>query len=198
MSKRSADARGVNVLAGVAVASRIAARRTLMRTVASVLLLGLAMGAPALAQGAPESDNGRFTFKEVPDGILRLDGRTGQVSLCGKVTEWACRALADDRAALENEIGRLLDENAALRKQLEARAPVPPETVPPSAVKPPPPTAAPPAPKQGERELNLPSDADVNRMMAFLEKMWRRLLDMAQRTQRELDQDRPGVQKNGI
>jgi hypothetical protein len=166
-----------------------------MRAIAAVLLLGLATGAPALGQGAPESDNGRFTFKEVPDGILRLDGRTGHVSLCSKVAEWACRTLADDRTAFENEIGRLLDENAALRKQLEARAPVPPETVPPSAA---PPPAVAPAPKQGERELNLPSDADVNRMMAFLEKMWRRLLDMAQRTQRELDHDRPGVQKNGI
>src|SRR5262252_9942469 len=124
-----------------------------MRAIAAVLLLALASGAPALAQGAPESDNGRFTFKEVPEGILRLDGRTGQVSLCSKVGEWACRSLADDRTALENEIGRLLDENAALRKQLEARAPVPPETVPPSAVTPPPPAVAPPPPpKQGERE----------------------------------------------
>ena len=170
-----------------------------MRTIAAVLLLSLASGAPAFAQGAPDSENGRFTFKEVPDGILRLDGRTGQVSLCSKISEWACRTLADDRTALEDEIGRLLDENTALRKQLEARAPVPPETVPPSAAPTPsPPAAAPPAPKQGGRELSLPSDAEVNRMMAFLEKMWRRLLDMAQRTQRELDQDRPGVQKNGI
>ena len=168
-----------------------------MRAIAALLLLSLATGTPALAQGAPETENGRFTFKEVPDGILRLDGRTGHVSLCSKVTEWACRTLADDRTALENEIGRLLDENLALRKQLEARAPVPPETVPPSAATPPPPAVA-PAPKQGGRELNLPSDAEVNRMMAFLEKMWRRLLDMAQRTQRELDQDRPGAHKNGI
>ena len=171
-----------------------------MRAMAVVLLLGLAAGAPALAQGAPESDNGRFTFKEVPDGILRLDGRTGHVSLCSKVSEWACRSLADDRTALENEIAHLLDENAALRKQLEAPAPRPPETVPPSAVTPSPPAAVTPTvpPKQGERELNLPSDAELNKMMAFLEKMWRRLLDMAQRTQRELDHDRPGVQKNGI
>jgi hypothetical protein len=171
-----------------------------MRAIAAVLLLGLATSAPALAQGAPESDNDRFTFKEVPDGILRLDGRTGHVSLCSKVSEWACRSLADDRTALENEIGRLLDENAALRKQLAARPPVPPETVPPGppALKPPATVTPPLPPKQGERELNLPSDAEVNRMMAFLEKMWRRLLDMAQRTQRELDQDRPGVQKNGI
>ena len=177
-----------------------------MRTIAALLLLGLAAGAaPAFAQRPGESDNGRFTFKEVPDGILRLDSRTGHVSLCSRVTEWACRTLADDRVALENEIGRLFDENVTLRKQLEEarRAPVPPETVPPSAATPspvtptiPPPAAA-PGPKQGERELTLPSDADLNRMMAFLEKMWRRLLDMAQRTQRELEQDRPGAHKNG-
>jgi hypothetical protein len=170
-----------------------------MRTIAAVLLLSLTAAAtPALAQRAGENDNGRFTFKEVPEGILRLDGRTGQVSLCSRVTEWACRTLADDRVALENEIGRLLDENAALRKQIEEarHAPVPPETVPPGAA-PSPPAAASPAPKQGERDLNLPSDADLNRMMAFLEKMWRRLLDMAQRTQRELEQDRPGAHKNG-
>jgi hypothetical protein len=186
-----------------------------MRAIAAVLLLGLAAGtAPAAAQGAPESDNGRFSFKEVPDGILRLDSRTGQVSLCGRITEWACRTLADDRAALESEIGRLLDENAALRKQLEAsRAPAPGETAPPAASVPNPPAAqstpnqqvapsaplAPPAaPKQSERELTLPSDADVNRMMSFLEKMWRRLLDMAQRTQRDFDQDHPNLHKNGI
>jgi hypothetical protein len=177
-----------------------------MRAIAAVLLLGLApFVTPTFAQGAGENDKGRFTFKEVPDGILRLDGRTGHVSLCSRVTEWACRTLADDRVALENEIGRLFDENVTLRKQLEEarRAPVPPETVPPSTATPspvtptiPPPAAA-PTPKQGERELTLPSDADLNRMMTFLEKMWRRLLDMAQRTQRELEQDRPGAHKNG-
>lgn len=172
-----------------------------MRAMAAVLLLVLAGAvAPVAAQRPDEGDNNRFTFKEVPEGILRLDGRTGQVSLCSRITEWACRTLADDRIALENEIGRLLDENALLRKQLEEarRAPVPPESVPPAAATPTPPPAASPAPKQGDRELTLPSDAEMNRMMAFLEKMWRRLLDMAQRTQREMEQDRSGVHKNGI
>jgi hypothetical protein len=176
-----------------------------MRAIAAVLLLGLAAGVPpALAEPANENDNGRFTFKEVPDGILRLDGRTGHVSLCSRITEWACRTLADDRVALENEIGRLFDENAALRKQLEAarHAPVPPETVPPSTATPSPvtptvPPAVAPVPRQGERELTLPSDADLNRMMAFLEKMWRRLLDMAQRTQRDFERERPGAHKDG-
>src|ERR1043166_719922 len=121
-------------LAATGKGSRIAPGGLLMRVIVAVFLLGLVAGlSPANAQRAPESDNGRFTFKEVPQGILRLDSRTGHVSLCSRIGDWACRTLADDRTALESEIGRLLDENAGLRKQLEARAPVPPETVPPAA-----------------------------------------------------------------
>jgi len=169
-----------------------------MRMLAAVLVIGLAAGATcAAAEG--DSENGRFSFKEVPDGVLKLDGRTGQVSLCSRNgATWACRMLPDDRVALEDEIGRLLDENAALRKELEARrSPVPGEA--PRAEAPPAPPAPPQAaPKSGERDFTLPSDKDVDRMMAFLEKMWRRLLDMAQRTQREFEQGRRQQQKDGI
>ena len=168
-----------------------------MRLIAALLLVGLAAAAsPAAAQNPAEGDNGRFSFREVPDGMLRLDTRTGQVSLCSRVSEWACRTLADDRAALESEIGRLIDENAALRKQLEART-TPPAAAP-GAANPPGAPAPQAEPKRGDRDLNLPSDKDVDRMMAFLEKMWRRLLDMAQRTQRDLDKDNPDLHKNGI
>jgi hypothetical protein len=180
-----------------------------MRIIAAVLLIGLAAGpVPAVAQGGADAgENGRFSFKEVPDGLLKLDSRTGQVSLCSRIgATWACRMLADDRAALESEIGRLFDENAALKKQLEARrAPAPGEVGPQAVPRPEGPAApqaapsppAPPqaAPKSGERDLNLPSDRDLDRMMAFLEKMWRRLLDLAQRTQRDFDQGHPQQNK---
>lgn len=151
-----------------------------MRMITAVLLVGLtAASTPALAQGAgPVSENGRFSFKETADGLLRLDGRTGQVSLCAKRSAgWACQTVPDDRAALENEIARLQDENAVLRKSLAGRA------QPPSG-----PTGEPGPTKRGDRDLALPSDAEVDRMMSFLERIWRRLFDMAQRTQREFDQ----------
>jgi hypothetical protein len=201
-------------LAAAANGARVGARRNAMRMIAAVLLLGLAASMPpAAAQGVAEGgDNGRFSFKEVPDGLLRLDSRTGQVSLCSRIsTAWACRMLADDRVALENEIGRLLDENAALKKDLEARANPPavaPAPLSPSAPSPPNVLGAPnpqatpspqTAPKRSERDLNLPSDVDLDRMMSFLEKMWRRLLDMAERTQREFDQGHPRKNmQNGI
>lgn len=167
-----------------------------MRMIAAVVLLALAAGGgPALAQNAPDnSENGRYTFKDVPDGLLRLDSRTGQVSLCSRISSaWACRTLPDDREALEKEIGRLLDENAALKQQLASRA-APQPNEPPVAATPQPvvPTPAPQAaPRHSERRFEPPSDEDVDRMMSFMEKVWRRLLDMAERTQRDFDHKGP-------
>ena len=128
----------------------------------------------AYAQTAPDSENGRYVFNQVADGMLRLDTRTGQVSLCAKKdTGWACNAVPDERQALESEITRLQRENGALKKDMVARGlPLP------SGV-----TGRPPS---SPRELNLtvplPSDAEIDRMMSALEKMWKRLTDMVQKT----------------
>jgi uncharacterized membrane protein len=47
-----------------------------------------------------------------------------------------------------------------------------------------------PEPKvaEGERkiEIPLPSDRDMDRMMSFLERAWRRLIDMANRVQKDV------------
>ncbi len=145
----------------------------------SVIILTLAALAafapPAAAQTAPDSENGRYSFSGVPDGMLRLDTRTGAVSLCAKqATGWACNAVPDERAALENEIARLQRENGALKKDMLARGLPLPGGV----------ASAPSATQQ--RELNLkvplPSDAEIDRVMSAFEKMWRRLIDMVQKT----------------
>jgi hypothetical protein len=69
----------------------------------------LAVGAGvafAASDSAPE--DGRFTMTPVENGFLRLDTRSGHVSLC-TVKEGAaeCRLAADERAALLDEIDRL-------------------------------------------------------------------------------------------
>ena len=92
--------------------------------VAAVILIG-----PALADEAtPDTENGRYVFSKQANGYLRLDTRSGAVSLCTEQpVGWACQAAPEDRAVFENEIARLQRENAALKKVLLAHGlPLPP------------------------------------------------------------------------
>ena len=140
-----------------------------------VLAVLAALIPAAQAQPALDSENGRYTFSQVSDGMLRLDTRTGAVSLCAKKDAgWACNAVPDERAALENEIARLQRENGALKKDMLARNLPLPGGV----------SGAPQRTQQRELELKvpLPSDAEIDRVMTVFEKMWRRLVDMMQKT----------------
>ena len=49
-----------------------------------LIVAGFALALPAARAQAPQPDNedARFTFHRTDDGYLRLDGRSGQVSIC--------------------------------------------------------------------------------------------------------------------
>ena len=85
-------------------------------------MMSLTAFAAASAQPAtPDSENGRYSFNAMADGVLRLDTRTGQVSQCIRSDAgWTCRAVPDERSSLETEIARLQGENATLKKELLA------------------------------------------------------------------------------
>jgi hypothetical protein len=145
-----------------------------MRLFVLAITLSLADFAAASAQTAtPDSENGRYSFSAVADGVLRFDSRTGQVSQCSRSDAgWTCKVVPDERAALETEIVRLQGENATLKKELLARgAPVP----------------GVPGTKPGEPELKLPSDAEVDKVISFLEKIWRRLIEMGRDVQKDIE-----------
>ena len=82
-----------------------------------VLMAGLAGPTLAVAQDSatqsqaappPSPDDSRYSFHRMGDGFVRLDSRTGQLAQCGwAATGWSCKMVPDERAALENEIGRL-------------------------------------------------------------------------------------------
>ena len=156
---------------------------------AVVWALGLAGAAAAAGQAMPDTENGRYALSTTPDGVLRLDTRTGAVSTCGNSgAGWACYAVPDERAALDAEIGRLQADNERLKAELASREPTVPgkieEPLPKSdSMKKGAPKAA-----EGERkiEIPLPSDRDMDRMMSLLERAWRSLVDMANRVQRDV------------
>ena len=148
------------------------------------IIAGLVLAGPAAwsqsapAQGTPsESEDTRYTFNRAGDGYLRLDGRTGQVSICTRrPVGWACQAVPDERTALEAEIARLQGENVALKKELIVRNLPLPGTAKPE----------PPAAKPEEPHLQLPSDAELNKVMNFVEKVWRRLAEMIITLQKDM------------
>jgi hypothetical protein len=115
-----------------------------------IAMLALAISATsAIAQ-----TSGRFTFQPVEGGMMRLDTETGHVSHCTKAGDsFACRSVADDRAAMQDEIDRLKRENEQLR--LSAGKPANPGVT---------------------GRLQLPSEEDIDKAMGLFEKMMRRMM----------------------
>ena len=158
-----------------------------MRPILIVLTIVLASAASAqdAAPKPPDPEDGRYSFHRVDDSFVRLDGRTGQVSVCGRESNgWTCRAVPDERAALEDAIGRLQGDNAALKKELLARG-----LALPGGIKTDPPVA-----KEADKAkpvdpgptAKLPSDAEFDRIMGFVERMWRRLIEIMVELQRDM------------
>ena len=142
----------------------------------ATMIAGVAFLSAAHAQ-APDTEGNRYQFNQVQDGYLRLDLKSGAVSLCSRgAAGWSCLAVPDDRAAFDAEIARLQGENVALKKALIDRGLPLPGGV----------TAPPPVAQNGGSDLKLPSDADVDRAMTMAGKMWRRLLEMMQSVERDL------------
>src|SRR6202171_1784621 len=141
--------------------------------------IACAGGIGAAAAGSmPDTENGRYALAPVADGVIRLDTRTGAVSTCSNTgTGWACYVVPDERAALDAEIGRLQNDNEKLKVQLAAREPVVTGKIEEPLPKGDSLKKAEPKVNDGERkiEIPLPSDQDMNRVMSFLEKAWRRL-----------------------
>jgi hypothetical protein len=163
---------------------------------AAALAVGLAGAGSTLTQAAmPDTENGRYALSPAADGVLRLDTRTGAVSTCSNSgAGWACYAVPDERTALDAEIGRLQADNDRLqaesdklKAQLAEREP----TVTGKIEEPLPKSdslkKSEPKWAEGERkiEIPLPSDRDMDRMMTFIERAWRRLIEMANRLQKD-------------
>jgi hypothetical protein len=161
----------------------------------------------------PDVDSPRFAFHRVDGGFLRLDLHTGAVASCKPdAAGWTCLPARDERTMLDREIARLQQDNAVLKnallehgvplpKGMETDSPPtsptppstasgggrpedvprPPQTVPPSASTPPPP------PKSGESDRASRDDAEIERAMIVVERVWRRFIEIIMNIQRDME-----------
>src|SRR6478736_5828061 len=168
---------------------RMSSSKVSIFILAAAVITGL--GGAALAQSAPDTENGRYALSPAADGVLRLDTRTGTVSICNNSSGagWACYAVPDERAALDAEIGRLQADNEKLKAQLAAREPTVTGKIEEALPKSDSLKKGEPKVAEGERkiEIPLPSDRDMDRMMSFLERAWRRLVEIANRMQKDVN-----------
>src|SRR5207248_3548210 len=160
-------------LRGVAESAMRPAKSSTGSWCAAALVAAMTVsGSLVAAQSAPDGDNGRYSMTPIPEGVLRLDTRTGTVSTCARNgAGWACYAVPDERSALDAEIGRLQAEVEKLKGQAAAGPTVSgkiDEALPKSdSLKKDEPKVA-----DGDRKFGipLPSDQDLDRAMSFLEK----------------------------
>ena len=119
-----------------------------------------------MAQDQP----GRYTMKDIEDGILRLDTQTGDVSYCHKKSEsWVCEMAADDRSALHDEITSLHEKNEQLENRIAKLQK---------------------KPGSGEKnQLNIPSDEDMDQIMGFMERLMRRFYAFARTLRDQLGEE---------
>ena len=154
---------------------------------------------PQAVPTPPAAESARFSFHRVGDAFVRLDSATGQVAQCAAqgTTGWTCAAAPEDRSALENEIARLQRENASLKKTLLARGegPNPPGANSPGAMtetkpeaRPVPPGNVPDPSAKPPGQFQPPSEADVDRALAYVKNVWRKLVDMMMDLQRDIQQ----------
>ena len=149
----------------------------MMRTGMAVAVVAAILITPAGAEKlAPDGQGGRYVFSKQGAGFLRLDTQSGAVSLCSeRSVGWACQTVPEDRTLLENEIARLQSENAALKKVLLTHG----LSLPPGV--------APDAPSaQNDSTLHLPSDAEIDRALAFVGHVWQRFIDAFARAQKQI------------
>jgi len=108
----------------------------------------------AVSSAAAE-DSGRYALQKSPNGYVRLDRQTGEIAICQENGgQLACRAAVDEKKAMQDEIDRLDGKIDRLERRVAALE------------------------KAGAAASNstLPSDADLDRTMNFMERFFRRFM----------------------
>jgi hypothetical protein len=136
-----------------------------------VKVLGAAslLAAALLPGGAFAQDEARYQLEKTADGYVRLDKQTGDMSICREQSgQLVCRAAADDKNSLADEIGRIDSRLAAIEKKLESTG------------------------TSGFSSNNdLPTEEEFEKTMGYMEKFFRRFMGIV----RDLNESENGPQR---
>lgn len=87
-----------------------------MRKIACVALATTFLTAPAAAQNSD-----RYTMEKSAGGFVRMDRRTGEMSICEeRAGQLVCKLAADERAAFRDEVERLHADLEELEERVAA------------------------------------------------------------------------------
>ncbi len=130
---------------------------TKIKLISSVLITGFFLAAASIAH----AETGRYSMTPTKDGILRLDTKTGEVSLCSRSSgRLKCQGVEGESRPLQDRLRLLEQENDRLRTQLDA-------------------ARLAPAPRNGGN-LEVPTEEDVDKAMDFMEKLLHRFKGMVE------------------
>ncbi len=135
-----------------------------------ILAAGACLAAPAAWAQDGAQEDGRYRLEKTDSGYVRLDSRTGAISVCaGRDGQLICKMAADDRQAYESDLSALQDKVRKLEDRVSALEK----------------TGAPQA-------TGLPSDAEFEKSMNYMERFLRRFMGIAKSFEDEQDQPAPG------
>lgn len=124
--------------------------------ITALALSSMAIGLAMSATGAVAQDTNRYRLEKTDNGFIRFDTQTGAISVCtGAESQLICKMTADDRAAYEHDLGQLQDRVKKLEDRLAALE------------------------NKGTTASGLPSEADFEKSMSYMERFLRRFMDIA-------------------
>ncbi len=135
------------------------------------LLIALAAGF-LYASSAPAQDTANYTLEKTQDGFVRMNNKTGEMSICQERSgQLICKLSAEERAAYEEDIADLKMRLGKLENTVAGMGKIPPVV----------------------RDA-LPSDEEFEKGLSYMEKFMRRFMGIAREWGYEGERNKPDTQ----
>lgn len=128
----------------------------------AIMLFPLLAGLGTTTAHAAETQ--RYQMEKTDRGYVRMDTETGEMSICiERDGQLVCKLAADERTALQDEIGRLQDEIKAIEQRIDKLE----------------------NSLSSRLESTLPSEEEFQKTMGYMERFFRSFMGMVKDFEKE-------------